>query len=155
MQNGLFFRGVSQVTVDATGRLGIPSRYRQALIEACAGRLVVTADRDGCLLIYPHERWSEVERQLYQLPSLDKSARFIQRLTLGYATECELDGQGRILLSPPLREFARLGKHALLFGQGERFELWDQQHWAEQRELGMSEASGDGGVNEVLESVRL
>ena len=155
MQNGLFFRGVSQVTVDPKGRLGIPSRYRSPLLESCGGRLIATADRDGCLLIYPHERWEEVERQLYRLPSLDNSARFIQRLTLGYATECELDGQGRILLSSPLREFARLDKHALLFGQGERFELWDRQQWEHQRTLRMSEASEDGNVNEVLEGVRL
>ena len=155
MPNNLFFRGVSQVTVDAKGRLGIPSRYRQPLAESCDGHLIVTADRDGCLLIYPRKRWHEVERQIHQLPSLNQDARFIQRLMLGHASECELDGQGRILLSPPLREFARLGKHALLFGQGERFELWDQQQWAHQRELRMGEACDDGDVNEVLESVRL
>ncbi len=155
MQNGLFFRGVSQVTVDTKGRLGIPSRYRQSLAESCGGCLMVTADRDGCLLIYPRGRWDEVEAQVLQLPSLNQGARFIQRLMLGHATECELDGQGRILLSSPLREFARLGKHALLLGQGEYFELWDQRQWAHQRELRMNEAGDDGHLDEALENVRL
>lgn len=155
MRDGMFFKGVSQVTVDPKGRVGVPARYRQTLKESCSGCLIVTADRDGCLLIYPDDAWGKIEPHIHDLPSMNKDARFIQRLMLGYATECELDGQGRILLSSPLREFAHLGKHGLLLGQGKYFELWDQQQWTRQREACMREESDNKEVNQALQSVRL
>ena len=100
------FRGVTKVTLDAKGRLAIPTRYREKLISRCDGQTVVTVDRDYCLLIYPYPDWEEIERKLIRLPSLNKQARRLQRLMVGHATELELDGNGRILISKELREFA-------------------------------------------------
>ena len=130
----MMFRGVTKVTLDAKGRLAIPTRYREKLTSRCDGQIVVTVDRDYCLLIYPYPDWEEIERKLIRLPSLNKQARRLQRLMVGYATELELDGNGRILISKELREFAGIERQAILIGQGKKFELWDDQAWSEKRD---------------------
>jgi MraZ protein len=127
------FRGATKVTLDDKGRVVIPTRYRPLVAERSGGRLVVTVDRDGCLLIYPHPDWEAIEQQLMKLPTLNPQARRLQRLMVGHATEAELDGHGRLALSPELREFAGLDRGAMLIGQGKRLELWDETRWNEQR----------------------
>ena len=97
------FRGATKVTLDAKGRMAIPTRYRERLITRADGHLVATVDRDYCLLIYPLPDWEEIERKLVRLPALNKQARRLQRLMVGYATELDLDGHGRILLPKALR----------------------------------------------------
>jgi MraZ protein len=124
------FRGVSVLNLDAKGRLAIPARYRERLQSCCDSRLVVTVDRDRCLLIYPEPAWIEIERKLEQLPSFNKKARSLQRLYIGHAHELEMDGQGRVLLPPELRRFAALDKRVALVGQGKKFELWDEKTWS-------------------------
>jgi MraZ protein len=127
------FRGATKVTLDDKGRVVIPTRYRPLVAERSGSRLVVTVDRDQCLLIYPHPDWEQIEDRLMKLPSLNPQARRLQRLMVGHATEVELDGHGRLPLSPELREFAGLTRGAMLIGQGKRLELWDETRWSEQR----------------------
>ncbi len=128
------FRGATKVTLDAKGRLAIPTGYRERIVTRCDGQLIVTVDKDYCLLIYPFPDWEEIERKLVRLPSLNKKARRLQRLMVGHATEVSLDGHGRILLSRELREFANLGRQAMLIGQGNKFELWDEDSWNQKRD---------------------
>lgn len=139
------FRGAAKITLDDKGRLVLPARYRERVLERSKGAVVVTVDRDGdCLLIYPLTDWEQVERRLMELPSLHPQARRLQRLMVGYATELNLDGHGRMLLPQELREFARLERRALLIGQGTRCELWDESRWNERRDLWLkSEAAVD------------
>ncbi|MEN7343681.1 MAG: division/cell wall cluster transcriptional repressor MraZ, partial [Pseudomonadota bacterium] len=91
------FRGATKITLDAKGRLAVPTRYRERIAARCANQLVATVDRDQCLLIYPYPDWEDIERKLERLPSFQKAARRLQRLMIGYATEMELDGHGRVL----------------------------------------------------------
>ena len=133
------FRGATQVTLDAKGRMVLPTRYRERIVERCEGRLVVTIDRDHCLLIYPLPEWEEIERKLMRLPSLNEQARRLQRLMVGHATDIELDGHGRVLLPPKLREFAALERDAVLIGQGNRFELWDEVRWNARRDAWLAD----------------
>ena len=147
-------RGATKVTLDAKGRLAIPTRYRERIASRCDGHLVVTVDKDYCLLLYPLPDWEEIERKLMRLPSLDRRARRLQRLMVGHATEVEVDGHGRILLSRELREFAGLGKQAVLLGQGNRFELWDEERWNETRDGWLSEGD-DADLSAQLEDLTL
>jgi MraZ protein len=133
------FRGATKVTLDAKGRLAIPTGYRERIAMRCDGQLIVTVDKDYCLLIYPFPDWEEIERKLVRLPSLNKKARRLQRLMVGHATEVNLDGHGRILLSRELREFANLGRQAMLIGQGNKFELWDEDSWNQKRDEWLSD----------------
>jgi MraZ protein len=133
------FRGVNRLNLDAKGRLAIPTRYRERLQDCCASELVITVDPDHCLLIYPVPEWQEIERKIMKLPSFNKAARHLQRLLVGHATELGMDGQGRVLLPSPLREYAGLDKSTVLVGQGNKFELWDEGRWNEQRDDGLAE----------------
>ena len=111
------FRGATKVSLDAKGRMAIPTRYRERLSDRCGGQLVVTVDKDHCLLVYPLPDWEELEQKLVRLPSMNKVARRIVRIMVGYATDIDMDANGRILISKELREFASLTKHGMLIGQ--------------------------------------
>jgi len=148
------FRGATKITLDAKGRLAIPTRYRERIDTRCDGQLVITLDRDHCLLIYPLPDWEEIERKLVRLPSLQKRSREMQRIMLGYATEVDVDGAGRILLSRELREVAGLERTAMLIGQGHKFELWDEERWNAIRDDWLN-ADDDGDLPPELESLSL
>lgn len=149
------FRGVAQINLDVKGRLAFPSRYRDKLIQSSNGQIVVTVDRDHCLLIYPLPEWERIEQKLIRLPTLNRTARRLQRLLIGHATECQLDGNGRILLPPPLRAFAGLDKKAVLIGQGNKFELWDESIWNERRDQWLAEAAQENELPEELEALSI
>jgi MraZ protein len=149
------FRGVTNLNLDTKGRMAMPSRYRDRLLESCEGRLVLTVDRDGCLLVYPQPEWERIEQALMSRPNMDRQVRRLQRLLVGHATECELDGQGRILLPTPLRDFACLDKRAVLVGQGNKFELWDEDTWTKRREDWFREEDEAGDLSAALESLSL
>ncbi|MBT5219176.1 MAG: division/cell wall cluster transcriptional repressor MraZ [Woeseia sp.] len=148
------FRGATKVTLDAKGRLAIPTRYRERIQARCEGQLVTTVDKDYCLLIYPFPEWEEIERKLMRLPTLDQKARRLQRLMVGHATEVEMDGHGRILLSRELREFAGLDRQAVLIGQGNRFELWDENRWNGTRDSWLNDGD-DADLSAQLETLTL
>jgi MraZ protein len=148
------FRGVSQLSLDAKGRIAVPARYRELLSTNGEGRMVVTVDRDGCLLLYPAPEWERIEQALMSRPNMNPQVRKLQRLLVGHATECELDGQGRLLLPPPLRDFAGLDKRVVLVGQGNKFEIWDEDAWSRNRELWFGE-DADDALSEALESIAL
>jgi len=150
------FRGVNALSLDAKGRMAMPSKYRERLLAQCDGQLIVTVDRsDACLLLYPLPEWEDIERKLVRLGNLNNQARRLQRLLIGHATEVELDGNGRILLPPPLREFAQLDKRIALSGQGNKFEIWDEQTWTEQREKWINSDDQNAELSAELESLSL
>ncbi|MBL3528844.1 MAG: division/cell wall cluster transcriptional repressor MraZ [gamma proteobacterium endosymbiont of Lamellibrachia anaximandri] len=150
------FRGVSKLNLDAKGRMAIPTRYRDGLVETCASQLVITVDKDRCLLIYPKPDWLVIEEQINDLSAFNESARNLQRLYIGHAQEIDMDGQGRILLPPELREFASLDKKVALVGQGNKFELWDEAAWSRKRDEWLNKIDEKGlELTAQLESISL
>ncbi len=112
-------------TVDAKGRLIIPSKFRDILGE----EFVVSKGMDGCLFVYANEDWNAFEQKLTSLPLINKEARQFARFFLAGAAQVELDRQGRILLPANLREFAGLDKDVVLVGVGSRIEIWSKDKW--------------------------
>jgi MraZ protein len=150
------FRGENKVTLDAKGRLAMPTRYREGLVEDAAGQMVVTIDHaERCLLIYALPDWEEIERKLSKLPALDPLARSLQRLMIGHASDVELDSAGRVLIPPNLREYAGLTRDVVLSGQGTRFELWDEALWVAQREASIKLHQGGQTLSPELTAILL
>ncbi|MEZ5447766.1 MAG: division/cell wall cluster transcriptional repressor MraZ [Thiolinea sp.] len=150
------FRGISNISIDTKGRLSMPAKYRDAIAESSAGQVVITVDHaDKCLLLYPMEQWEKVERTLMGLPNMNRRVRNMQRLILGHAAELELDAQGRVLLPAPLRDYAGLGKKAVLVGQATKFELWDADLWQAARDSWLQEAQDDEEANDILSQVSM
>lgn len=110
--------------------MAIPARIRDALVESCGGRLVVTAHtEDRCLLVYPEPEWLMLLPQIEALPSFNKVSQRVKRILIGYATLLEIDTNGRVLVPPTLREYANLDKKMMLVGQGKKLELWSEESW--------------------------
>lgn len=123
------FRGIAQLNLDSKGRLAVPARHRDLLLERCAGHLVITADADRCLLVYPLPDWELIQEKLEGLSNLDPRVRDLQRRLIGFAVDVDMDNAGRVLIAPALRQFAQLDKSVVLVGQGKKFELWNQESW--------------------------
>ena len=147
------FRGANAINLDVKGRVAIPTKYRQLLLDDCQGQLVCTIHtQQSCLLLYPLTEWEEIELRLSKLSNMNPHERRIQRLLLGYATEGEMDKNGRFLLSGPLRQHAELDKEIMLVGQLNKFEIWDAQQWQQQIQDDIeTEKAGDFELTERLQ----
>lgn len=156
-KKSVVFRGIHVVGIDDKGRMAMPAKYRKDLTTYCRGELIVTLDRDGCLLIYPAGDWRAKEKDLLALPAMNPGARFVQRLMVGHATDCTMDKQGRLLLPPALRDVGGIAhRSAVLLGQGNKFELWDEKVWAQRRDAWLEETRKDqAGFTDALEGIRL
>ncbi|MFO1198696.1 MAG: division/cell wall cluster transcriptional repressor MraZ [Burkholderiaceae bacterium] len=138
------FQGSSALSLDAKGRLTVPTRHRDALAVQCEGRLTLTRGPDGCLWLFPRPVW-EVHRE--RIAALPMSARQWQRILLGSACDVDMDATGRILVSPELRQAAGLAKDVMLLGMGSHFEVWDAQRLEQKDKETMAAGMPDSLAN--------
>ena len=117
--------GEYEHTIDAKGRLSMPSKLRRDMGEA----FIVTKGLDGWLFAFSQEEWKNFETKLKALPLSDRNARNFVRFFLAGATECEIDKQGRFLIPSNLREAGKLEKEAVIIGVGTRLEIWNKDIW--------------------------
>ena len=120
------FTGEYNHSIDAKGRVIVPSKFREQLGE----EFVVTKGLDGCLFVYPKSEWEGIEEKFRGLPTNAETRRFMRFLFAGAAT-CEVDKQGRILIPPNLREHADLQKDIVSAGVLNRVEIWNKDRWLE------------------------
>jgi MraZ protein len=150
------FLGVSTLSMDTKGRLAIPVKYRKALADEGAGMVVTVNPHDRCLWLYPEREWQPVVQRVSRLPSLKPQNKNLQRLLIGYAEEVQMDGQGRILLSKSLRDYAGMNKQVALVGQGHKFEIWDAEAWTRNQEEWLEAfRNPEGGLSEELANLAL
>lgn len=151
------FRGATTVNLDSKGRLAVPTRYRDSLLEECEGQLVCTIDlHQPCLLLYPLPEWEKIEEKLAKLSSMNPIERRVQRLLLGHASECQMDSAGRLLVAPTLRSHASLTKEVMLVGQFNKFELWNEEAWYQQVKEDIEAAQlADSPLSERLQDLSL
>ena len=117
------FQGASSLSLDAKGRLSMPTRHRDVLAASAANQLTITKHPHGCLMIFPRPEWEKFRERIAALPM---AAQWWKRIFLGNAMDVELDGTGRVLVSPELRAAAGIEKDVMLLGMGNNFELWDK-----------------------------
>lgn len=151
------FRGFSSVSLDSKGRLAIPSRYRERLVGEGGGALVQTLNpMDRSLWLYPLPEWEVIEEKLAELSDFDTQSRRSKQMMRGYATDCQLDTHGRILIPAELRDYAQIDKQAVILGQGNKFEIWNRTSWEEQRERWLEQVGDEQGAPaEALQSLSL
>lgn len=149
------FFGETSINLDSKGRMALPTRYRPAVEEVCANRLVITysAFDAGCLWLYPEPEWERVRDQVMALSTFNPSHRSLQRRLVGSATALEPDGNARLLLPQSLRQVAGLEKKIVLMGMGARFEIWNENVLSQRRaeeERSMLEQASDEMARLVL-----
>jgi MraZ protein len=135
------FQGASSLSLDAKGRLSVPTRHRDVLSATAAGQLTITKHPHGCLMVFPRPEWEKFRERIAQLPM---SAQWWKRIFLGNAMDVDMDGTGRVLVSPELRAAAGLTRDAMLLGMGNHFELWDKATYDEQEAQAMQGGMPDG-----------
>jgi len=123
------FQGASSLSLDAKGRLSVPTRHRDILSATAGGSLTITKHPDGCLMIFPRPEWEKFRERIAALPM---SAQWWKRIFLGNAMDVEIDSTGRVLVSPELRQAAGITRDTLLLGMGSYFELWDKASYDSQ-----------------------
>lgn len=116
--------------LDSKGRVTVPAKFRAELGTS----LVVTRGIDPCLAVYPISKWEQVAGRVNELPLTDRQARAFRRLLFASAADVSPDGQGRILIPPPLREYANLDGEVVVAGLSTHIELWDTEAWEGERE---------------------
>lgn len=119
------FMGEYNHTIDAKGRLIVPSKFREQL----GSEFVATKGLDGCLFVYPHEEWQRIEASFREKPLTSKDARKFMRFFFAGAASCEVDKQGRILIPTNLREYAGIEKDVVSVGVLSRVEIWSKERY--------------------------
>lgn len=119
------FIGEFNHNIDAKGRAIVPAKFREELGE----RFIVTKGMDGCLFLYTMPAWEAYVEKLSKLPTTNSNARRFVRIVTAGASECEPDGNGRIMIPANLREFAGITKEIVTIGANDRVEIWDKQRW--------------------------
>lgn len=117
--------GEYEHSLDSKGRLIMPAKLREDLGE----KFIITKGLDGCLFAFSLLEWQNFETKLRTLPISNKDARAFSRFFFAGAIECEIDKQGRFLISSNLREFADLTKDVVIVGMDTRIEIWDKEKW--------------------------
>jgi MraZ protein len=130
------FQGASALNLDAKGRMSVPAKHRDALLLQGDGRVTLTKHPDGCLLVFPRPEWEAFRSRVAQLPM---DAHWWRRIFLGNAAEIELDGSGRILISPELRGAANIEREIILLGMGSHLELWDAQTYSTKEQAAIAQ----------------
>lgn len=124
----MIFRGRHEYTIDPKGRVSIPPRFRDQILESGQDTLVITNYSD-CIYAYPASDWSRIEEKLSKVSSVDKRLNTFLRFFIGGAVEVAPDRQGRIPIPPTLRAYAGLDRDAVIIGMPNRFEIWSRERW--------------------------
>lgn len=145
------FRGRFEHQIDAKGRLSVPAKFRDVLAKKYDENLVIT-NFDGALWAYPVAEWQAIEERVAALPQFKPEVKTLQRFFISAAAECPVDGQGRILIPPSLRDYAALKRDVVLVGITRRIEIWARERWvsvfgSSEKEIErMGEKLGDLGL---------
>ncbi len=123
------FRGRYEYSIDAKGRLNIPAKVRELLVQEYTPSLMVTNGFDGCLDCFPYPEWTCLEDKVSLLPQNKKEVKSFHRFYLSAAVECALDKQGRILVPPSLRGYAQLEKEVVIVCAVKKIEIWSKERW--------------------------
>ena len=138
------FQGSYPLSLDAKGRMTVPAEMREQLETLCQGKLTVTRHFGTTFLrSYPQQEWERMRSIMAGFQGAAGEAA--RRLIVGSADQVQMDGAGRILISPILRKAANLDRRVVLVGDLQRLELWDEE--AHARYL---DAQAEAGIPEEL-----
>ena len=133
---GVMFRGSAPTRIDDKGRLKVPTGFRRMLEERFGREVFITSVLGDSVLLYPLPVWEEIEHRLAALPSTDRiKQRYLERVSY-FGQQAQLDGQGRVVIPPILRERASMEGEVVVSGRLDHLEIWNhdrlQERFAEQ-----------------------
>ena len=131
------FFGEFEYKIDEKGRVPIPPKFRREL-----GRegVVLAPGVEKCLNAYPLSEWKKIADTLTAGPVPSNKLRRLNRFIFATAFSLSLDGQGRIALPVPLREYAEIVNEVVITGANTYFELWNNVLWEEEKATSREQA---------------
>ena len=126
----LGFSGKHYNSLDPKGRLIVPAPFREILSSNHSSKLIITNEvLDKCLCAYAIDEWQKLIDKVNQMPQTSDAVKYFMRRVIGSAVECEIDKQGRVLVSSALRVDAGLNSEVVLLGLGNRIEIWNRDEF--------------------------
>jgi MraZ protein len=120
------FRGSASAKIDEKGRLKIPTDLRRHFQDQYGKEVYLTSVQGTSVLVYPLSVWEEIEARLAALPSTDRTKqRFLERVSY-YGQQSRLDGQGRVVIPPILRESAEMSGEVVVSARLDHLEVWNR-----------------------------
>ena len=143
------FLGEYEATLDSKGRFLLPVGFKKQLKEGEGSLFVINRGFEKCLSLYPLKSWEPIFKEISKLNDFDPKVRAFRRYFLNGATGLELDGAGRLLLPPNLKDYAGLEKDIVLVSAVEKIEIWDKTKYQQFFET-FSPESFSNIANEVM-----
>ena len=131
------FQGSAEHVLDDKGRTSLPKAFRDLLARESDTPIITCGER--CLTIYTADAFEAIKARLFEDPLPSSRIRRQQRLIVGNAQACRVDGQGRILIPPPLRRLGKLEREIVFAGIERQIEIWDRTLWNEELERARQE----------------
>ncbi len=129
------FRGRYDHTVTNTGRVSIPSKFREVCRDKYGEETFVITNFDKCLVAYPLKEWNEIENKISELPQFRQDVSAFMRYLMGGAVDCPIDSQGRVLISQSLRNHANIQKEVVMIGMLKKIEIWSKETWDKEESI--------------------
>ena len=130
------FFGEFEYKVDEKGRVPIPPKFRSELRDG----LVITPGVEQCITAYPLPEWKKLAATLTNGSVTPSKLRKLNRAIFATAFSINIDGQGRIALPNPLREYAGIEDEVIITGANNYFELWNKDRWTEEKNISQEQA---------------
>ena len=130
------FFGEFDYKIDEKGRVPIPPRFRRELKEG----VVLAQGIEKCIIAYPLSEWKNLATTLTSGSLTPSKLRRLSRAIFATAFSTNLDGQGRVALPVPLREYAEIVNEVVIAGANKYLELWNPVHWEEEKAISQEQA---------------
>ena len=138
------FFGEYQYRLDQKGRVPVPPKFRREFREG----VVLTPGIEKCITVYPVSEWRKIAGALATTrPVTQSKLRRLNRAIFAGAFSLSLDGQGRITLPSPLRQYAEIEDATIVIGTNNCLELWNEQQWETEKSLAQEQ------VGQIIESL--
>lgn len=133
------FRGRYEHTMTKTGRVSIPSKFREVFRKNNSDEIFVITNFDRYLIAYPMREWNELEKKLSKISITNSEVTSSIRYLMGNAVDCPIDNQGRVLIPQPLRSYAAIETEVVLVGMLKKIEIWSKEIWEKENGSGAFE----------------
>jgi len=125
------FLGEFEYKIDEKGRVPLPPKFRRELKDG----IILAPGVEKCIAAYTVTEWKNLATTLTSASLSRSKSRRLNRALFAAAFSLNIDGQGRISLPVPLRQYAGIESEIIIVGANNYFELWDKDQWQEEKEL--------------------
>ncbi len=130
------FLGEFEYKIDEKVRVPVPPKFRRELKDG----MVLAAGPEKCIVAYSQAQWNKLATTLTSSTVAPSKLRKLNRAIFATAFSLHIDGQGRIALPVPLREYAKIKDEVVIAGVNTYLELWNKEQWESEKAISQEQA---------------